>query len=368
MKKIFLSLLICLLFLSGCGSKQRYSGLCYDCGFNTNWNWIYYARNEKENANYYQLIRDLTKKYNSLFDIYNDYQGINNIKTINDNAGIKPVVVEPEIIEMLELAKKVYELSDGHFDITQGALFKIWHDTREEGKALNANGEYGKLPDQEELIAASKHHGFEHIIIDKKASTVYIDDPNISLDVGGIAKGFAVEKVAQALIAQGVDSGSVVGGGNVRTIGIKEDGKPWGVAINDPRNNEDYSYDGIASVFLKADNSVVTSGNYFNYYLIEDGSKMHHIINPDTLYPSDLYESISVITPHSGLADALSTSLFNMSISDGLNFIAKVKTEFNTKVEVLWVLSSSNQEEVETSNVNGLTVYTTEGFSDYTQK
>lgn len=369
MKKILLSIMIFGMVLSGCQKeKQRFSGICYDCGFNTVWNWILYTEDEEIYDEYVSEIYTYANKYHRLFDIYNNYDGVNNIKTINDNAGIAPVKVESEIIELIEMAKEMYELSDGLFDITQGSLLRVWHNYREEGKVLNANGEYGNLPSEEELLEASQYHGFEHVIIDSENSTVYIDDPNVSLDAGGIAKGFAVEKIAEKLQEDGITNGSVVGGGNVRTINNKGDGTPWGVGINDPRSTDAYSYEGITNVYLTENNSVVTSADNFNYYLFEGDEKMHHIINPKTLYPSDYYMSVSIITPHSGLADALSTSLFNMTIEEGLAFIEKVSDYYDTSIDVLWVLKDDNTEDVEVEIINDLRIYMTEGFREYTTK
>lgn len=95
---------------------------------------------------------------------------------------------------------------------------------------------------------------------------------------------------------------------------------------------------------------------------------MHHIINPDTLYPSDLYESVSVIVSNSGLADALSTSLFNMNIEEGMKFIQRVEHYYDIEIEVLWVLSENNLEDIKTQNINGLNVYMTDDFTNYTIK
>lgn len=331
-------------------------------------NWIFYLDNDSQNEAYSNELKDLARYYNRLFDSYNTYESINNIKTINDNAGIKAVKVDYAMIEMLDLSKTIYELSNGKFDITQGNLLRIWHHAREKGKFQNEMGQYGDVPDYDSLLNASKHSGFDHLIIDYENQTVYIDDANVSLDVGGIAKGFSVEKIAQSFIDKKLNNASIVGGGNVKTIGPKIDNSPWSVAINDPRNNQEYSYDGVAVLDINNNNSVVTSGNYFNYYLAENDIKIHHIINPDTLYPSTLYDSITVVTNNSGLADALSTSLFNMTIDEGLEFIDRCKDNFKCDIEVFWILSTTYPDEIQTDSYKGLNVYMTEGFNSLIQK
>ena len=163
MKKM-ISLLICATLLAACNSSTSTptsstttslkSNICMDCGFDT-----FFAvqgmplEQDAFDSVFTEASEDFSY-YNKLFDIYNDYDGINNIKTINDHAGIDPVEVDPVIIEMLQEAKYFYDLSDGEFDITIGALLRVWHNYREEGIELNTDGKKGNLPTTEELEAA----------------------------------------------------------------------------------------------------------------------------------------------------------------------------------------------------------------------
>ncbi|MBQ1468863.1 MAG: FAD:protein FMN transferase, partial [Solobacterium sp.] len=117
-----------------------------DCGFDTFFSLNDIPMDQESFSKTFSELLDEYKHYNDLFDIYNDYEGINNLKTINDMAGIQPVEVEDAIIELLLEARDFYELSDGAFDITMGNLLKVWHEYRTEGMALNEQGKPGRLP------------------------------------------------------------------------------------------------------------------------------------------------------------------------------------------------------------------------------
>ena len=356
MKKISLTLLLFLLIISGCTKPKTSSSTCYDCGFNTVWTWTL-NENDKQ---YDQHIKNSIIKYHQLFDIYNDYKGINNLKTINDEAGNKPVIVDEAIIELLSLAKEVYELSNHYFDICQGNLLNIWHNYRDEGKKLNVQGQLAINPPFDELASAYCENAFDHLIIDTENNSVYLNDPSVTLDVGGIAKGFAVEKISEELNDLGVRNYGISGGGNIK-VTPKANHQAWRIAIGDPRNNARISYDPIIAVNINKTMSIVTSGDYFNYYIGENKQKFHHIINPKTLYPENYYHSVTVILENSALADAISTSLFNMPITEAEKFIQKINTKYNYDVAVLWILNENNQD-IDYQEKNGLKLYMNDAF------
>ena len=343
MKYSKLLILILAVFLVSCASEKEpekpvsetHSKTCVmDCGFDT-----FFSLNdipmEQENfSTTFSELLDEYKHYNDLFDIYNDYEGINNLKTINDMAGIQPVEVEDAIIELLLEARDFYELSDGAFDITMGNLLKVWHEYRTEGMALNEQGKPGRLPSAEELQNAYEHHGWEYVEIDESAHTVFITDPQVSLDVGGIAKGFAAEKIAQRLEVMGVHGGIVNAGGNNRMLGPKKDGSDWRVGIIDP-----YGKNNNVVVRIYGAVSSVTSGDYMRYYMGPDNVQLHHIIDPDTLYPADLYHSVTIFTRDSGSADCLSTTLFTLSYEEGMILIEQYRQAHPDDIlEVVWLM------------------------------
>ncbi len=313
--------------------EKRYEASFLDL-FDTVTTIVGYADNKEEFTGYAQMIYDKLKEYHELYDIYNSYEGINNIKTINDNAGIAPVKVDQRIIDLLELSKKDYDLSEGKKNIAMGAVLSIWHDYRTEGLD---DPENAKLPPMDLLKEKAKHTDINDVIIDEEASTVYLKDSQMSLDVGSIAKGYATEQVCEYVAANGFTHGTVSVGGNVRTIGSKlVDGKeePWHIGIQNPDTE---SPDTNLYILALQDYSLVTSGVYERYYTV-DGKQYHHIIDPDTLMPADKYLSVSIVCKDSGMADSLSTAIFIMSYEDGLKLIESLED-----TEALWVFKDGTQ-------------------------
>lgn len=285
---------------------------------------IGYAESEEEFTRQANLIYEELKEYHQLYDIYNSYEGINNIKTVNDRAGIAPVKVDQRIIDLLLFSKEAYELTGGEINVALGAVLSIWHEYRDAGTEAPERAE---LPPAEQLQEASGHTDISRMIIDRENSTVFLEDPAMSLDVGAVAKGYAVERVAEIAEQNGVESCLISVGGNVRAIGVRSDGTPWKVGIQNPfdQNGQD-----VSKISL-TDASLVTSGIYERYYTV-DGKNYHHIIDPDTLYPSDYFVSVSVLCPDSGKADAL-TKIINMPFEEGLALI-----EGLPDTEAVWVL------------------------------
>lgn len=272
-----------------------------------------------------QFVHDELEKYHQLYDIYNDYAGINNMKTINDNAGKAPVKVDEKIIDLLLLAKEMNEKTDGKMNIALGGVLSLWHDARTAGIDDPQNA---ALPPIEALRAAAEHTDISHVVIDEAASTVYLDDPALKLDVGSIGKGYATEQVCRAAEERGITSMLVSVGGNVRAIGAKDaKGTPWNVGVQHPDRPEEL----LRTVYISG-MSLVTSGCYQRYYTVE-GKPYHHIIDPDTLMPSAYFKAVTILCPDSGMADALSTSVFNMPLEQG-----KALVESQPQTEALWVL------------------------------
>lgn len=265
------------------------------------------------------FVKERLEYYHRLFDIYNEYDGINNIATVNRLAGQGEVEVDEELIEFLEYAVKIHGLTDGHTNIAMGSVLSIWHKYRTIGR---------DVPTESELLAAAEHTNIENLVLNKEKRSVRFLDPEMSLDVGAIAKGYAVERVAEELIAKGVSSYVLDVGGNLRIIGTKPDGTTWRTGVQNPNPYAEERYVYYLDV---ADTSVVTSGDYQRYYIV-DGVKYHHIINKDTLMPATYFSSVTIVTKDSGLADALSTALFNMDYESGVKLVSKLDG-----VSVIWV-------------------------------
>jgi thiamine biosynthesis lipoprotein len=289
-----------------------------------------YAENKASFDKESKVILEDLKNYHALYDIYNDYPGLNNLKTVNDHAGVQPVVVDQKIIDLLEYSKKIYATTNGKTNVAMGSVLSIWHRYREEGLANPADAQ---LPPMEELKAASHHTDIDSVVIDNENSTVFLEDPEIRLDVGAIAKGYAAEMVVQNAKESGTRSLLLSLGGNVRVLGAKPNGKPWIVGIQNPSLEDQ---DNTLAEIRAVDTSLVTSGNYQRYYTVA-GNNYNHVIDPKTLMPASYYNSVSVITEHSGMADALSTALFCMPYEEGRLFAEKQKD-----VQVFWVFKDGS--------------------------
>ena len=308
MKKRVLAALIALLLcvLTGCSAQaplQKYQMTWFDL-FDTVTMMSGYAESQEAFSQQAETFHDWMLRYHMLYDIYNDYGGLINLKMVNDRAG-EAVKVGPEIIDLLKLAKEIAAASGGKTDVTLGSMLHVWHNAREAG--LN-DPEHAALPDMDELEAAMAHTGIDLLEIDENAGTVRLTDPEARLDVGALAKGFAVQQVCDKM-----PSGYMVSvGGNVCVTGPKPDGAFWTVGVQDP--------DGTGSDYLHivcvSKGAVVTSGDYQRYY-VADGKRLHHLIDPETRMPGDRWRSVTVICDDSGIADALSTSLFLSDLETG---------------------------------------------------
>jgi len=318
--------------LTSCKAGQKRFEAEFLLLFNTVTKIVGYSDSEESFTEDVEFIYDNMKLYHELFDIYNDYE-FNNIKTINDKAGVEPVKVDKKIIDLLLFAREVYEVTNGKINIAMGPVLRIWHDYREAG--VN-DPENAFLPPMEELLEASKHTDIDKVIIDEKESTVYLSDPGMRLDVGAVAKGYAVEKVARLAEENGITNMIISAGGNVRAIGDRgNDRGNWVVGVQNPDLESSKKHLVLLSI---ADMSLITSGSYERYYIV-NGERYGHIINPDTLMPPTYYESVTVLVNDSGLGDALSTAIFCMPYEESFAFI-----ESKEGVEALWVFSDGTIE------------------------
>ncbi len=270
-------------------------------------------------------LEDILRKYHMLFDIYYEYSGVNNIKTVNKNAGAEPVEVDRELIDFLLYAKEMYTLTGGEVNIMMGAVLRLWHDCREDAEDDPGSA---RIPTDAELSEAAGHISIDNLVIDEENSTVFITDPKASIDVGALGKGYAANLAAEHLRQKGVTSYVLNIGGNVCAIGTKTDDTPWTTGITNPDRESDERF--VVRISLQ-DTSIVTSGDYERYFYVGD-KKYHHVIDKDTLMPAEYFSSVSILTSDSALADALSTALFAMSYEDGLGLVNNLGG-----IDVLWV-------------------------------
>lgn len=267
------------------------------------------------------------EKYHRLFDIYHEYSGISNLCTVNRAAGKAAVPIDAALFAFLSEAKALYAKTNGHLNVMMGAVTSLWSTAR-----TSAEDGTAALPSEDALAEAMEHCAIESLVLDEENKTAYISDPKASLDVGAFGKGYAAERVAEHLASLGVENAYVLDfGGNLRVIGAPHDRDYFTAGIHDPKALDGGEY--ILRLCMK-NNSLVTSGSYFRYFEVA-GKRYHHLIDPETGYPADLFSSVSILGPDSGVCDALSTALFLMTKDEGEALIASMES-----YEAIWVLAS----------------------------
>ncbi len=275
-------------------------------------------------------VSHILQEYHQLFDIYHEYSGVTNLCTLNKAAGGEALEVDPRLIDFLQDAKAMYELTGGEMNVMLGAVLRLWHDCREAAEEDPASA---SIPAEEELRRAYAHTDIESLEIDAEHNTVRIADPEASIDVGALGKGYATERAAEYLEREGAAGYVLNIGGNIRCIGDRPDGSGWATAIRDP----DDSAEGYACRIRIRDTACVTSGVYERYFTV-NGRQYHHIIDKDTLFPAEYYTSLTVVTRDSALADTLSTALFCMPLEEGMALAERIGG-----VEVLWIFPDGTQ-------------------------
>lgn len=318
-----------------------------------------YDKSEGEFKRKVELYKNEMERLHKLYTIYEDIEDINNIKTINNNAGIRPVKVDADIIRLIKDSIKWNREISSKVDISAGKVIEEWEKARKEGK----------VPSSEELLKASECTGIDNIIINEKESTVFLKKKCTRINVGAVAKGYAAEIAADKMEREGMTSFIVSAGGNVKAVGkrsfpkkeisdLKSCREEFCIGVTLPiYNNADLDKENIYSkgkgkylskVSIK-DMSVVTTGNYERYYILE--KKLYgHIIDLDLLKPGENFASVTVITENSGFADFMSTALFLLSYEEGKELLEKINRR--EKIEAIWAMKNGNIE-VSKGLING---------------
>lgn len=229
---------------------------------------------------------------------------------INKNAGIGPVSVSTETFNIIERSIRISGITQGAFDITYGSVDKrLW----------NFDSNMKELPDKETAKKMVRLINYRNIILDKEKTTVFLKEKGMRIGFGGIGKGYAAEKARQVMKEKGLGSGIVNASGDLTTWGYQPNGKPWTIGIVDPNAKAQvFSYMNIT------DMAVATSGNYEKYIMV-DGKKYSHTINPRTGLPVRGIKSVTIISPNAEIADAMATPVMIMGIKAGLDMINQIR-------------------------------------------
>lgn len=228
---------------------------------------------------------------------------------INRNAGIKPVKVDWEIFDLIERCLRISRITDGYFDISYGGIDKsFW----------NFDCEMKELPNPELIKDHLKLVNYQNIILNREKQTVLLKEKGMRIGFGGIGKGYAAEMAKQMLQNRGVTSGIVNASGDLTTWGNQADGRPWTVGIADPDNaKQPFSYMNITNM------AIATSGNYEKFVVI-NGKKYSHTINPKTGIPVSGVKSVTIFCPNAEIADAMATPVSIMGIDVALHMINQI--------------------------------------------
>ena len=367
-KKIIPLLLIFTIALTACGNKQdnikesevkctvateesapeeleKHSNTFFDV-FDTVIDFAAYTESEEEYNKYYDLVKSEFERLHKLYTHFDDYEGINNIKTINDNAGIEPVKVDKDLFDLIKFSKDLTENYSDKTDMAFGPVLDVWHRYREDGLK---NPDSAKVPTMEELEKAKQHIDINKVILNEEDSTVFLEEKGMSLDLGATSKGFASQIVMDKVKEAGCKYAILSAGGNIIALDrpMIEGRDIWAIGVQDPDIDGEEDKEPIE--VIRGNNiSVVTSGDYQRFYTV-DGKRYAHIIDPDTLQPADKFKSVTIIAKDSGIADYLSTTLFILDQEEGQKLLEKFDG-----AEAMWVCKDGTTKE-------------TEGFIEYTK-
>ncbi|MBI5185193.1 MAG: FAD:protein FMN transferase [Nitrospinae bacterium] len=226
---------------------------------------------------------------------------------INASAGEGPVKVNPETLQVIMDSLPATSLTSGKFDITIGPLTSLWD--------FENNGKREFVPSADEIQAARSLVGIKDLEIDSVSSSVFLKRKGMTLDLGGIAQGYAADQAVKLLKSKGIKSGIVDISGDILLFGHKPDGSVWRTGIQHPRKEKE-----ILAVLELTDKAVVTAGDY-EHYFIKDGVRYHHIIDPDTGYPAGECQSVTIVTDKTVYADSVDDGIFILGPEKGMELI-----------------------------------------------
>jgi thiamine biosynthesis lipoprotein len=236
------------------------------------------------------------------------------ISRFNAAAGKEPVKVNGEFLSVLEQSLEFGKVSDGSFDVTIGPVIRLW----------GFGGENPKVPAPDKLKAALKLVGYQKVRVNRAKSTVFLPEAGMLLDLGAVAKGYAVDRAGEALrrsVAQGrIKAGLINAGGDVLVVGPRPQGGPWSIGVQHPRA------EGLITTVELTNGAAVTSGDYERFFTV-GGVRYCHILDPRTGYPPRLLSSVTILAPDSTIGDMLSTALFVLGPEKGKALLGRFSSQ-----------------------------------------
>ena len=231
------------------------------------------------------------------------------ISLVNKNAGIQAMKVDSEVFDLVERAIKISEITEGAFDITYASMDKIW----------KFDGSMTSMPSEEMIKKSVAKIGYKNIVLDKPNQTIFLKLAGMKLGLGGIGQGYIADKVKDVLLANGCKSGIVNVSGDINAWGRQSNNKQWTVGIINPMNKNK-----VFATFPLENSAVETSGSY-EKFVVFNGIRYSHIIDPRTGYPAQGVVSVSVFAKQTEIADALATGIFVLGVEVGLDLVNQLK-------------------------------------------
>ena len=256
----------------------------------------------------HETFEHVFREFDRLESLLSVWKNESDVVRMNKNAGIAPVKVSRETLEVLAIAQQASELTRGKFDITFGALSDIWRFDHDQDNVI---------PDRSLIEARLKRIDYRAVRIDTTTGTAFIDRPGTRVHLGGIGKGYAIDRAIALLEDRGFQDFLIQSGGDLYAAGVNG-GQPWMLAIADPRG----AHDPFATVQI-SDGTFSTSGDYERFFM-KDGKRYHHVLDPDFGEPAMGCRSVTIVTNRAVMADVLSTAVFIMGPHEGMKLIEQL--------------------------------------------
>lgn len=250
-----------------------------------------------------EVIAEITRIEN----LISDWKPTSQVSEVNQNAGIKPIKVDREVFGLTQRAIKLSKITNGGFDISFAAMDRIW----------KFDGSMTEMPSAEAIKKSVEKVGYKNIILDSTESTIFLKLKGMKIGFGALGEGYATDKCRAMMIAKSVQAGIINGSGDMSTWGKQPNGKDWKIGITNPFKPEKI----LAAIPLK-EGAVTTSGSY-EKFVVFNGKRYSHIINPATGYPATGLCSVTVFGPNAETANGLSTSMMVLGQKEGLLLLQK---------------------------------------------
>ncbi|HTG65345.1 MAG TPA: FAD:protein FMN transferase [Flavobacterium sp.] len=254
-----------------------------------------------------QNIDEIIAEISRIENLISDWKPTSQVSEVNQNAGIRPVKVDKEVFELTKRALHFSKITNGAFDISFAAMDRIW----------KFDGSMIEMPSPEAIKKSVEKVGFKNIILDSVNSTIFLKLKGMKIGFGALGEGYATHKCKEMMLSKGIKSGIINATGDMSIWGTKPNGKPWNIGITNP-----FHPDKILKTIPLNQGAVTTSGSY-EKFVIFNGKRYSHIINPATGYPATGLCSVSVFGPNAEMANGFSTSIMVLGQKKGTELMNK---------------------------------------------